>query len=169
MPPAVLLRRTSRRAAAAALRKAQPWRPLLQPKPAAALNSTASVDPQAICGSNSLVADNSFTNCRIVTTYSNGVSTSCSASKIAANILATAGWCWAVEILPDCVCNQLDCQQVQDVQCTQMCYHISLFLVFETKHEVSKQKFCPHIHAQGTACTPGPMAGGPGASMCTAR
>lgn len=91
LPPTVLLRRTSRREAAAALRKAQPWRPLLQPKPASALNSTASVDPQAICGTNSLVADNSFTNCRIVTTYSNGVSTSCSASKIASNILATAG------------------------------------------------------------------------------
>lgn len=91
----VRLRRTSRREAAAALRKAQPWRPLLTSKPASAAgnSSTDSVDPQAICGTNSLVADNSFTNCRIVTTYSNGVSTSCSASKIASNILATAGHC----------------------------------------------------------------------------
>lgn len=54
-------------------------------------NTTGDVDPQAICGSNSLVADNQNTNCRIVTTYSNGVSTSCSAVKIGDKLLATAG------------------------------------------------------------------------------
>lgn len=84
---AVRLRRTSRLQAAAALRRAQPWRPLLQSAPTDGDSPT----PQAICGSNSLVADNSNTNCRIVTTYGNGVATSCSATKIGNNYLATAG------------------------------------------------------------------------------
>lgn len=52
---------------------------------------TDSVDSQAICGGNSLVADNRNTNCRIVTTYGNGVSTSCSAFKMGSNLLGTAG------------------------------------------------------------------------------
>lgn len=54
-------------------------------------NATGAVDPQAICGGNSLVADNQYTNCRIVTTYGNGMSTSCSAVKIGDKLLGTAG------------------------------------------------------------------------------
>jgi hypothetical protein len=56
-----------------------------------AATSRDAVDPQAICGSNGLVADNRNTNCRIVTTYSNGQSTSCSAFKFGEKLLGTAG------------------------------------------------------------------------------
>lgn len=86
--PAVRLRRTSKLQAATALRRAQPWRPLLEPT---AANSTESIDSQAICGGNSLVQDNQVINCRIVSTYGNGQATSCSAVKIGDNLLATAG------------------------------------------------------------------------------
>ena len=82
----VAVKRHSKLEAAAAARRAKPWRPVLGPQ-----SASSDVDPQAICGANSLVADNSLSNCRIVTTYGNGAAFTCSAFKFADRLLGTAG------------------------------------------------------------------------------
>lgn len=96
LPVTVAVRMNTRRQAMAASRKASPNRPILAGN--APLNN-GSLGSQAICGGNSLVADNQVTNCRIVSTYSGGAS-SCSAVKIGDRLLATAGACvlmnWAL-------------------------------------------------------------------------
>lgn len=49
------------------------------------------IGTESICGFNSLVADDSKTNCRIVSTYPNGAASSCSAWKFGDKLLGTAG------------------------------------------------------------------------------
>lgn len=82
---AVAVESNSRAQAAKARQRAQSWAPVLD-------NSTdrGPIGTESVCGYNSLVADNSITNCRIVSSFG-GTAFSCSAFKIGDNLLGTAG------------------------------------------------------------------------------
>jgi len=84
---AVCVKRNNRAQAARAWGRAKPWRPLLNNG-----TDTGPIGTESICGANSLVADNSITNCRILSRYGNNYFT-CSAFKIGERLLGTAGGC----------------------------------------------------------------------------
>jgi hypothetical protein len=58
-----------------------------------AADTLAEITGQVVCGANSLTPTNFNVHCRIVATFPNGGSGSCSAAKVGNNRLATAGHC----------------------------------------------------------------------------